>query len=87
MTLKHRLNLSQLDAQPAKFDLIVDAAQEFKHTAGQHAHEVTTLVEPLPFCKRMSYKSLCRQLRTMKIPGRKTCTPDIQFTRNTLRHG
>ncbi len=76
-----RLDLPQLDAEPADLHLKIVAAQKLDIAVGQIATKVPGPVHPRPgfIYKRIPEKLLCRQIRPVQIAPRYARPANVQL--------
>src|ERR1044072_32373 len=89
MRAQGRLDLAQLDTEPAQLYLAVNTFEECNGTARQVTCEVSGLVESgAGFrSKRLGNKTLRCQLGTVEIATRQPRASDVQLARNPRRNG
>ena len=87
MSAKAGFDFTQLDAEAAQLDLLVDAAEEFDVAIGQIAGQVAGAVEAGAGAgvKRMGDEFFSGQLRAVEIAASEAGTANQQFARDANR--
>ena len=82
------LDLAQLHTEPADFDLVIAAAQEFDVAIGQVTSQVTAPIKASVRAgpERMRDKPLCRQLRGAAIAPRDAASAHINLPARPRGH-
>src|SRR5204863_2035865 len=82
---ERRLDLAQFDAMAAKFDLVVDAAEELEVAVRQPACQVARAIEPRlrPGAERVGEEFFSGELRAVEIAARDALAADTDIARDT----
>src|SRR6185369_6407968 len=85
---QHRLHLSELDAETADLDLMVDPPEEVELAVPTPACQVTGPVEPLsPLpTEGVGHEALGGQIRTVQIAPTHSGTADVELPGRPRRH-
>src|SRR6266404_7190002 len=82
-------DFAQLDAEPAHFDLIVDAAQKIDFAGGAIANQIAGLVKARAgrTRKRIAHEPLCIEFRTIEIAMSQSVATDVKLAWNPYGRG
>ena len=84
---EHRLDLTELDPEPADLHLLIGTANKHQLTIGVPAHHIPGPVHPLTTTtKRARHKPLRGQTRPAVVPAGQLNTRQIQLPRHPRRH-
>src|SRR5262249_44030290 len=83
--LQSRLDLAQLNPEPAEFDLVIDAAQKLKIAIRPPSGQVAGAIETTPGLERMDDEAFGRQLGPVQVSARNPVAADIQLARHANR--
>ena len=82
-----RLDLTELDAETADLDLIVDSAEELYVAVGSVADQVASPIHPVAvWPERVGYESLSRQVGPAEVAASDAFAADVQLARYADRH-
>src|SRR5439155_3263462 len=86
---KRSLNLTQFDAEPAEFHLVIEAAKKFDLAIGAKTGQVAGAVKARagPVAERMGDEAFGGQFRTVQVAARDPGSADEEFAGHTGWHG
>ena len=84
----HGFDFAKLDAEPAQFDLPVEAAHELQRAVAQAAHPIARAVEPIAWrpTERIGDEAFGRQRRLIQIPSCQAVSTQIQLPSHADRN-
>ncbi|MOA04577.1 hypothetical protein D3C78_1241400 [compost metagenome] len=85
LSLELSLNFSQFDPVPTNLHLIIDPPQILNISVRQPSSQIPCSVHPLSWSKRILYKSLCGQLRSVQVTSCYTSSCDVDLTQYSYR--
>ena len=86
---EHGLDFAQLDAEPPKLDLLVDATSKLDRSVASPADKVAGAVQSLAATigEGMGHEPLCRECRSVVIPACQAVSSDVELSFDSDGHG